>query len=108
MVDSRPSGSVLLVHVISPDGKQLAPVLDSPQPVGIKAELCAKSLMNCARIGLLVVETTDDHSLFVPHDKTQNPERTAKSEQDVRLFRQEVGVTSRGSQSVIGSYELIH
>jgi hypothetical protein len=69
MVDSRPSGLVFLVQVVSPDGKQLAPVLDSPQPVGIKAELCVKSLMNCARIGLLVVETTDDHSLFGPHDE---------------------------------------
>jgi hypothetical protein len=67
-----------------------------------------KSLINCARIDLLVVEKTDDHSLFVPHDKMQNPERTAEPEQDVRLSRQEVGVKSRGSQKVIGSYELIH
>jgi hypothetical protein len=86
----------------------LAPILESPQPVGIKAELCVESLMNCARIDLFVVEKTDDHSLLVPHDKMQNPSRTAEPEQDVRLSRQEVGVKSRGSQSVIGSYELIH
>jgi hypothetical protein len=108
MVDSRPSESVLVVQVISPECKQLAPILDSLQPVGIKAELCVKLLMNCARVDLLVVEKTDNHSVLVPHDKIQDPSRTTKLEQDVRLFRQEVAVKSRGSQSVIGSYELIH
>jgi hypothetical protein len=72
MVDSRPSGSVLVVQIVSPERKQLEPILDSPQPVYIKAELGAKSLMNSARIDLLVVEKTDDNSLFVPHDKMQN------------------------------------
>jgi hypothetical protein len=73
MVDSRYFGSVFVVQVVSPERKQLAPILDSPYAVRIKPELCVKSLMNCARIDLLVVEKMDDHSLFVPHDKMQNP-----------------------------------
>jgi hypothetical protein len=64
--------------------------------------------MNCARIDLLVMEKTDDHSLFGLQAKMQNPERTAEPEQNVRFFRQEVGAKGRGSQSVIGSYEMIH
>jgi hypothetical protein len=65
------------VQVVFPERRQLASILDSPQPIGIKAELCLKPLMNCARIDLLAVEETDDYSLFVLHDKMQDPSRKA-------------------------------
>jgi hypothetical protein len=73
MVDSRPCESVLVVQNVSPERKQLAPTLNRPQPVRIKAQLCVKSRMNCAWIDLLGVENTDDHSLFLAHDKMQDP-----------------------------------